>query len=50
MKTTPEIIKCVPITGIFDYFTPKKPQHAPTKTQQFHTKATFFYTINLETK
>jgi hypothetical protein len=50
MKTTPEIIKYVQKQGIFDDFTPKKPRHTPTKTQQFHTKATFFYTINLETK
>jgi hypothetical protein len=50
MKTTPEIIKCVPKQGIFDYFTPKKHTTHHTKTQQFHTKATFFYTIGLETK
>jgi hypothetical protein len=50
MKTTPEIIKYVPKQGIFDDFTPKNPRHTPPKTQQFHTKATFFYTIDTETK
>ena len=50
MKTTPEIIRCVRKQGIFDYFTPKNPRHTAPKTQQFHTLATFFYTIGLESK
>jgi hypothetical protein len=50
LKTTPEIIKYVQKQGIFDDFTPKNSRHATPKTQQFHTMATFFYTIGVESK
>ena len=50
MKTTPQNIKYAPKHPIFDVFDPKTTTTHPNKSQQFHTLATFFYTIGVVSK